>query len=56
MTFNGQREDLMNTVDLPYGSSFDMERCEMFFGGVPPLFDRQRFKGLELGSFLGSLR
>lgn len=45
----------MNTINLPMGTEFQMENCEIFFGGVPPMFN-QHFANLELMSFLGSMR
>ena len=46
----------MNTINLPLGTEFQMENCEIFFGGVPPMFDTTDYHNLELMSFLGSMR
>ena len=51
----------MNTINLPMGTEFQMENCEIFFGGVPPMFASSRGRGgdyadLDLMSFLGSMR
>lgn len=53
INFNGVREDLMNTIDLPLGLSFNMEKCDIFFGGVSPMF---RHSDLSFKSFLGGMR
>ena len=39
INFNGAREDLMNTIDLQMGTVFNMENCDIHFGGVPPIFE-----------------
>ena len=71
VTFNGAQEDLMNTIDLdPSQVTFEVGDCKIYFGGVPPLFNRDVIDlafnsdslnqddddGLEFGGLLGSLR
>ncbi len=56
--FNGAKEDLMNTISLPREmGEFDLEKCRIFFGGLPPTQDASFMKGSKgLRGFLGSFR
>ena len=58
VTFNGQREDLMNTIDLRNPLiGFHMDECDIYFGGIPPTFDRTTFPDVDFGDgYLGGIR
>lgn len=59
VTFNGVREDLMDTIALPPEVVFQMKDCLMFFGGVPPTFDRTvkiNRRQRAWNNFLGQMR
>ena len=53
-----EKEDLMDTISFPSQVSFQMERCLIYFGGVPPGFDVSSYRNLEglQKGFLGNLR
>ena len=56
-TFNGMREELMNTIDLAPTVTFQMETCNIYFGGIPPVFEGDAVVlDLEFSNFLGNMR
>lgn len=60
VTLNGVREDLMDTIALPAGVTFQMKDCVMFFGGMPPSYQDvshgQSLRPRSWNSFLGQMR
>ncbi len=56
----GGGEDLMSSIDLPASdATFDVSRCSIYFGGVPPTDDVDFLKNGDFGEllpFLGSMR
>ena len=58
VTSGNEKEELMDTISLPSQVSFRMERCLIYFGGVPPGFDVRPYQNIEglQNSYLGNLR
>ena len=58
VTKGNEKEDLMDTITLPSQVAFRMERCFIYFGGVPPGFDIRPYQNIEglQHSYLGNLR
>jgi hypothetical protein len=58
VTLNGVSEDLMDTIALPRAITFQMDQCLIFFGGLPPTYEKRAFtfNRRQLESFLGSMR
>ncbi len=61
VTLNGVQEDLMDTIALPRTITFQMDKCYILFGGVPPNYDTSPYIGSKgrrrrLGNFLGNMR
>ena len=56
VTFNGLREDYVDSISALQTQELDLQTSKLYFGGVPPSFDFNSFPHLEAKSLLGSLR
>jgi len=56
VTFNGVREDFVDSLPSITTKELDLQSSKLFFGGVPPDFDFSKFSDLQTRSLLGSLR
>ena len=56
ITFNGLREDFVDSLPSLTAKKLDLKDSQLYFGGVPPNFDQARYPGLHTSSLLGSLR
>ena len=56
VTFNGMREDFVDTLSALRGPELDLQTSKLYFGGLPPSFDYYKFPEIKTQSLLGSLR
>jgi len=56
VTFNGLREDYVDSLPSLTTKELDLQSSKLYFGGVPPDFDYALFPDLQTRSLLGSLR
>ena len=56
VTFNGLREDFVDSLPSITTKELDLQSSKLYFGGVPPDFDFTIFTDLQTRSLLGSLR
>lgn len=56
VTFNGAREDFMDSLSALQTKDLDLQNSKIYFGGVPPSFDFHKFPEITAPSLLGSLR
>jgi len=56
VTFNGLREDFVDSISPLHSQDLDLQTSKLYFGGVPPSFDFERFPNISSNSLLGSIR
>ena len=56
VTFNGLREDFVDSISALQTQELDLQTSKLYFGGVPPSFDFEKFPNIESNSLLGSIR
>ena len=56
VTFNGLREDYVDSVSALQTQELDLQTSKLYFGGVPPSFDFNSFPKIGRNSLLGSIR
>jgi len=56
VTFNGLREDFVDSLPALTAARLDLQDSRLYFGGVPPDFNFSQFPQLSSSSLLGSLR